>query len=51
MSDKKTLVALLLGDVCGQPGCRALFMGLGSLVKDYRADMVIVNGENAANGF
>lgn len=26
-------------------------MGLGSLVKDYRADMVIVNGENAANGF
>lgn len=41
----------MLGDVCGQPGCRALFMGLGSLVKDYRADMVIVNGENAANGF
>ncbi|MDT4760950.1 TIGR00282 family metallophosphoesterase [Sphaerochaeta sp. PS] len=51
MSDTKTFVALLLGDVCGQPGCRALFMGLGSLVKDYRADMVIVNGENAANGF
>jgi len=51
VSDKKTLVALLLGDVCGQPGCRALFMGLGSLIKDYRSDMVIVNGENAANGF
>lgn len=26
-------------------------MGLGSLIKDYRSDMVIVNGENAANGF
>ncbi|MDD3902073.1 MAG: TIGR00282 family metallophosphoesterase [Spirochaetia bacterium] len=51
MSDSKTLVALLLGDVCGQPGCRALFMGLGALVKDYRADLVVVNGENAANGF
>lgn len=41
----------MLGDVCGQPGCRALFMGLGGLVKDYRADLVVVNGENAANGF
>jgi len=51
VSDSKTLVALLLGDVCGQPGSRALFLGLHSLVKDYRADMVVVNGENAANGF
>ncbi|AEV29938.1 metallophosphoesterase, MG_246/BB_0505 family [Sphaerochaeta pleomorpha str. Grapes] len=51
MSDSKTLAVLLLGDVCGQPGCRALFMGLGSLVKDFRADLVVVNGENAANGF
>ncbi|WP_320130014.1 TIGR00282 family metallophosphoesterase [uncultured Sphaerochaeta sp.] len=51
MSDSKTLTVLLLGDVCGQPGCRALFMGLGSLVKDFRADLVVVNGENAANGF
>lgn len=51
MSDTKTMVVLLLGDVCGQPGSRALFLGLHTLVKDYRADMVIVNGENAAGGF
>jgi metallophosphoesterase (TIGR00282 family) len=41
----------MLGDVCGQPGMRALFMGLGQLIKETRADVVIVNGENAANGF
>ena len=51
MADAKTCVALLLGDVCGQPGSRALFIGLHTLVKDYRADVVVVNGENAANGF
>lgn len=41
----------MLGDVCGQSGVRALFLGLNSLVKEYRADVVVVNGENAANGF
>ncbi|WP_332447832.1 TIGR00282 family metallophosphoesterase [Sphaerochaeta sp.] len=51
MADAKTLVVLLLGDVCGQPGSRALFLGLHTLIKDYHADMVVVNGENAANGF
>lgn len=45
------ITALMLGDVCGQPGMRALFVGLGQLMKDTRADIVIVNGENAANGF
>jgi metallophosphoesterase (TIGR00282 family) len=45
------LKALILGDVVGQPGCRALFVGLGDLVKSYAADLVIVNGENAADGF
>ncbi len=45
------MVVLLLGDICGQPGSRALFLGLHTLVKDYRSDMVIVNGENAAGGF
>lgn len=34
----------------GQPGCRALFVGLQSLVKRTKADAVIVNGENAAAG-
>lgn len=51
MSDSKTMVALLIGDVCGRPGCRALFMGLPQLKKEFHADFVVVNGENAANGF
>ncbi|MGD1832274.1 MAG: TIGR00282 family metallophosphoesterase [Sphaerochaetaceae bacterium] len=51
MAIQRTLTALLLGDVCGQPGCRALFIGLPQLIKRYRADIVIVNGENADNGF
>lgn len=46
-----TFKALMLGDVVGQPGCRALFIGLNSLVKETQADLVIVNGENADEGF
>jgi hypothetical protein len=42
---------LMLGDVIGQPGCRALFVGLQSLVKKFKAHGVIVNGENALDGF
>ncbi len=49
MADK--LRALILGDVVGQPGCRALFVGLAGLVRKYDADLVVVNGENAADGF
>ncbi len=48
MPDKIT--ALLLGDVFGTPGVRALFTGLASIRKTYKADIVIVNGENAAEG-
>ena len=51
MATQRTLTALLLGDVCGQPGCRALFIGLPQLIKRYRADIIIVNGENADYGF
>jgi metallophosphoesterase (TIGR00282 family) len=47
----RILRALILGDVVGQPGCRALFVGLAELVKKRQADLVIVNGENAADGF
>lgn len=43
--------ALILGDVVGSPGSRALFFGLKKLIKDYKADLVVVNGENAAEGF
>lgn len=47
----KKISALVLGDVVGQPGCRALFFKLPGLKKKYKADLVIVNGENAADGF
>jgi metallophosphoesterase (TIGR00282 family) len=45
------LKALILGDVVGQPGCRALFIGLPDLIRKFSADLVIANGENAADGF
>jgi len=45
------LNVLFLGDVVGRPGCRALFIGLKTLSKKYNSDLVIVNGENAAEGF
>lgn len=47
----RVLTALILGDVIGQPGCRALYVGLKGLIKANRADVVVVNGENAADGF
>jgi hypothetical protein len=47
----RTLTALVLGDVVGAPGCRALFIGLPDLARRLGADLVIANGENAADGF
>jgi len=47
----RTLTALFIGDVIGQPGTRAVFMHLKQLIKKTGADIVVVNGENAANGF
>ncbi len=51
MASRRTLTALLLGDVIGRPGCRALFIGLPQLIRQHRADIVVVNGENADEGF
>ncbi len=47
----ETITALILGDLMGQPGYRALFVGLKNLIKKNRADFVVINGENAAGGF
>ncbi|MBO8435960.1 MAG: TIGR00282 family metallophosphoesterase [Spirochaetes bacterium] len=41
----------MLGDVSGSAGMGALFLGLSSLVRDVKADFVIINGENASAGF
>ena len=40
----RTLKALILGDIVGQPGCRALFVGLPDLARRLDADLVIANG-------
>ena len=41
---------LMLGDIVGRPGRRAVQELLPSLLKDYQPDLVIANGENAAGG-
>ncbi len=48
---KETVNVLLIGDIVGQSGIRALFVGLKDLARRTDADLVIVNGENAAAGF
>ncbi|MCX7026736.1 MAG: TIGR00282 family metallophosphoesterase [Spirochaetes bacterium] len=42
---------LMIGDVVGPPGLRALFQQLPSLKKKSGADLVVANGENALKGF
>jgi metallophosphoesterase (TIGR00282 family) len=42
---------MMLGDVVGDPGLAALEEGLPGLVREHAADLVVVNGENAAAGF
>jgi 2',3'-cyclic-nucleotide 2'-phosphodiesterase len=47
----RVVKALMIGDVIGQPGLKALFAGLGPLARSTKADIVIANGENAMGGF
>jgi hypothetical protein len=44
------LRTLILGDIIGQPGCRAIFISLKELINRTKADLVIANGENASEG-
>lgn len=48
---RETITALFLGDVIGQAGARAVFAHLKQIAKRVSADVVVVNGENAAEGF
>jgi metallophosphoesterase (TIGR00282 family) len=41
----------MIGDVVGSPGLEALEAKLPGLIREYDADLVVVNGENAAEGF
>ncbi len=45
-----TVKVLMLGDIMGRPGCRAIFIGLKSLIHSTGADIVVANGENASDG-
>lgn len=47
----RTVRVLFLGDVIGQPGVRAVFTHLRTIIKKYKADFTFLNGENASNGF
>jgi metallophosphoesterase (TIGR00282 family) len=43
--------AVMIGDVVGEPGLKAIETSLPSLIKEFNADFIVVNGENAADGF
>ena len=45
------MLVLVVGDIIGQPGRKAVHEILPQLRRQYRLDMVIVNAENAAGGF
>ena len=42
---------LMIGDIIGQPGRRAIGRILPDLRRELAIDMVVANGENAAGGF
>lgn len=42
---------LIIGDIIGRPGMRAVVSSLAALRRRFRADMTIVNAENADDGF
>lgn len=42
---------LFIGDIIGKPGRQAVSRELHRLIDQYRLDLVIANGENAAGGF
>src|SRR4030042_4180303 len=46
----KTLHILVIGDIVGKPGRRAVTEFLPGLRVEYGIDLVVANGENAAGG-
>jgi metallophosphoesterase (TIGR00282 family) len=51
MLNMKTARAAMIGDIVGSPGLEILEAKLPLLIKEKNIDFVIVNGENAAEGF
>jgi len=50
MPSSGKMTILVLGDVVGKPGRKALAQNLEALVEEVNADFVIANGENASGG-
>jgi metallophosphoesterase (TIGR00282 family) len=46
-----SLKTIMVGDIVGEPGLAALEQQLPGLIKQHTASFVVVNGENAADGF
>lgn len=44
------MIILVIGDVVGPPGCEHVKKLLPGLKAEYKADMIIANGENSADG-
>ncbi len=51
MKPANTFRLIAFGDVIGDPGIRALYNVLSEIRKRYMPDAIVVNGENAAQGF
>jgi metallophosphoesterase (TIGR00282 family) len=47
----ETLRVIMIGDVVGEPGLRALERFLPPLIEERKAALAVVNGENSAEGF
>jgi metallophosphoesterase (TIGR00282 family) len=47
----KTVKALMIGDVIGEPGLEILESRLPEIIKEHQIDFTSVNGENIADGF
>lgn len=47
---KDSVKALMIGDIVGNSGLRALYMNLPTLIRKNQIDFVVVNAENAASG-
>jgi metallophosphoesterase (TIGR00282 family) len=47
----KVVRAVMIGDVVGEPGLKALENKLPDIIKDNGVDFTVVNGENSADGF
>ena len=48
---KRTVRVLMIGDVVGRPGRKAVRALLPGLRREHNLDLVIANGENASGGF